>query len=231
MARTATRFLSTQLRHYRCGPEQRHGHPARSTRPPQSAWIRTVTDAEVALWTTLAAGIGSAISGVVAVVVTRRQVRSTENMSRETRYQDRILKAYLTLTRYADDSIAQVANDRAWLPGGPASQALAPELTREEMSFSWLVCSPEVARLHLKVTEAAVAYGRERAIRNDQLLNAGLDPAAIAKVVRGQTGRSKPSSVLAILWSRRQMLLSRRCGPSSEPSAHCRHITCPPWTK
>ena len=55
-----------------------------------------MTDAEVALWTALAAGIGSAISGVVAVVVTRRQVRSTENMSRETRYQDRILKAYLT---------------------------------------------------------------------------------------------------------------------------------------
>ena len=74
------------------------------------------------------------------------------------------------------------------MPGGPASGALAPELPREEMSFSWLVCSPEVARLHLKVTEAAVAYGRERAIRNDQLLNAGLDPAAIAKVVRGQTG-------------------------------------------
>ena len=68
-------------------------------------------------------------------------------MAKETRHQDRVLRAYLTLTRYADDIIAQVGKDRAWLPGGQAPPALAPELTREEMSFSWLVCSPEVAAI------------------------------------------------------------------------------------
>ena len=65
-----------------------------------------MTDATAALWTAVAAGGGAAIAGLVAVVVTTRQVRSSENLAKDARHQDRILRAYLTLIRYADDSIS-----------------------------------------------------------------------------------------------------------------------------
>ena len=55
------------------------------------------------------------------------------------------------------------------------------------MSFTWLVCSPEVSRLQLNLTSALEAYGQERTIRLDQQRNAGIDPKEFTRVVWSQS--------------------------------------------
>ena len=95
-------------------------------------------------------------------------------------------RAYLTLIRYADDSIAQVLNDRAWLPGRPSPSPRQPDLATPEMSNTWPVWTPQVSRLQRNLAPARSL--RTRA--NDPprpTANAGIDPKECTRVVWSQS--------------------------------------------